>query len=392
MMRVLCFGRFCDAEPGGMQSHVACLLQSLQDKVEFLHLVPSRDARSARFTLGKTPVIRAASWNIDGSLALSPGLIRAAWRQHRAKPFDIVHLHLPDPMSHLASCAIPASVPRVISWHANIVRQKYLLKLYQPWQDHLLRQAAAIVVATPEHLRADALSAPGILKKSHVIPYGVDLSNFAKPHPLTQTLREKYPGPRIFALGRHVSYKGFDVLLEAMSLLPDDVQLLLGGTGPLTQELRQQAEAPDIVRRVHFLGKIPQSELPACYQACDVFCLPSVTQAEAFGIVQLEAMAAGKPVVNTNLDNGVNFVNQDGVTGLTVPPGNPQALAAALRTLLQDKPQRLRLGANAQARAEREFSLEAMAERTHALYAGLSKRQDSARNDAVEMATIHAKK
>jgi rhamnosyl/mannosyltransferase len=156
-----------------------------------------------------------------------------------------------------------------------------------------------------------------------------------------------------------------------MSLMPDDVQLFLGGVGPLTQDLQQQAEALGIARRVHFLGKILETELPAYYQACDLFCLPSVTQAEAFGIVQVEAMAAGKPVVNTNLGNGVNFVTQDGVTGLTVPPNNSRALAAALQILLQNPTQRLQLGANGRARAESEFSLETMKDRTYALYAEL---------------------
>ena len=369
--RVLCFGRFCDAEPGGIQSHVASLLTVLEDKVDFLNLVPSRDVSSARFTLGKVPVIRTASWNIDGSLALSPGLIRAAWQQQRATPFDIVHLHLPDPMSHLASFAIPASVPRIITWHADIVRQKHLLKLYQPWQNRLLQQAAAIIVATPEHLRSQALSATGIRGKVHIIPYGFDLSAFAKPHPLAQTLREKYPGQRIFSLGRHVSYKGFDVLLEAISRMAGEIQLLLGGTGPLTHTLQQQAEALGIAQRIHFLGKIPEADLPAYYQACEVFCLPSVTRAEAFGIVQMEAMAAGKPVVNTNLGNGVNFVSPDGITGLTVPPHDSRALAAALQTLLQDNPARQQFGANAQTRVKQEFSLEVMDERIYTLYASL---------------------
>ena len=368
-LRVLCFGRFCDDEPGGIQSHVAHLLSALQDEVEFVNLVPSRDTRSARFELGKVPVIRTRSWNIDGSLALSPGLMLETWRQHRARPFDIVHLHLPDPMSHLASFAIPASVPRIITWHADIVRQKQLLKLYQPWQNRLLRGAAAIIVATPEHLRSSAINQDGIREKVHVIPFGLDLSLFTQPHPQAETLREKYPGYRVFALGRHVSYKGFDVLLQAMSRLPDDAQLILGGTGPLTRELRQQAKTQGIAARVHFIGKIPAAELPAYYQSCDVFCLPSVTQAEAFGIVQVEAMSAGKPVVNTTLGTGVNFVSQDGVTGLTVPPNHPVALAAALQTLRQDPQKRQQFGAGAQARAEREFSLAAMGERIYAVYA-----------------------
>jgi rhamnosyl/mannosyltransferase len=368
-MRVLCFGRFCDDLPGGIQSHVACLLRSLRGHVEFLNLAPSRDMKSARFVMEGAPVIRTRGWNVDGSLALSPALVREAWRQHRANPFDLAHLHFPDPMSHLASMALPAQIPRIISWHADIVRQKHLLRLYRPWQQRILRQAAAIIVATPAHLQCSAsLAAPGIREKVHVIPYGCDLSAFAQPNAHVREIREKYPGRLVFALGRHVGYKGFDVLLEAMALLEPGIRLLLGGTGPLTANLRQQAKTLGIDQRAHFLGQIPAEWLPAYYQACDVFCLPSVNQAEAFGIVQVEAMAAGKAIINTDLGNGVNFVSQNNRTGLTVPPGNAPALAEGLRTLLRDESRRLELGMNARERANREFSIKTMGERILALY------------------------
>jgi rhamnosyl/mannosyltransferase len=371
-MRILCFGRFCDHLPGGIQSQVASLLSSLEKDVAFVNLVPSRDGRSARFMLGAVPVIRAAGWNLDGSLALSPGLIQAAWREHRQRPFDLIHLNFPDPMSHLASLILPARVPRVITWHADIVRQRHLLWLYRPWERRILRQAAAIIAATPAHL-ADSpiLAAPGIREKVEIIPYGFDQERFCRPHPETAELKARFPGRRIFTLGRHVAYKGFATLLEAMPAIldaQDDTHLILGGSGPLSGELERMTQDTGLTGRVHCVGPIPDARLPAYYQCCDLFCLPSVTRAEAFGIVQVEAMAAGKPIVNTMLDNGVNFVAPQNVAALTVPPGDPAALARAILCLLQDVALRRKLGENARQRAAREFSLEAMRERTLALY------------------------
>ncbi|MDR3323592.1 MAG: glycosyltransferase [Zoogloeaceae bacterium] len=373
-MRVLCFGRFCDEQPGGIQSHVLSLLESLRAEVDFLNLVPSRNFQRQRFTRAGTPVVRTAGWDVDGSLVLSPGLALEAWRQHRARPFDLVHLHFPDPMSHLASLVIPARVPRVITWHAEIVRQQYLLKLYRPWQNRGLRRAGAIIVAAPENRRASPdLLLPGIPDKVRVIPFGFDLTRFAQPDAETLAgaarLRAAHPGKKlVFALGRHVSYKGFDVLIQALAGLGPDVRLLLGGEGPLRPTLERQATRLGLQDRVCFLGRIPEARLAAHYQACDVFCLPSVTKAEAFGIVQLEAMAAGRPVVSTRLGNGVDFVNQEGKTGLTVPPGNVAALTAALAALLAREDWRKELGRAAQRRALSEFQRERMAASTLALY------------------------
>jgi rhamnosyl/mannosyltransferase len=306
---------------------------------------------------------------VDGSLSLSPGLLLEARRLHRAQPFDLIHLHFPDPMSHLASLVLPAGVPRIITWHADIVRQRALLKLYRPWQTRILRQARRIIVATPGHVDASpVLSLPEIRARTRVIPFGIDPERFAAPAPQAARLRAAYPGKRIFALGRHVPYKGFDVLLRALARLDPEVRLLLGGEGPLTPSLKQLAADLGVSGRVRFLGRIPESELPAHYQACDVFCLPSVTRAEAFGIVQLEAMAAGRPVVGTRLGNGVDFVNRDGETGLTVPPGDVDSLARALQVLLTREALRQELGARAQQRVGAEFRKERMAGQTLALY------------------------
>lgn len=368
-LRVLCFGRFYDEVPGGMQRHVEHLFASLAGEVDFVHLVPSRNRHGARFLLQGVPVVRTPSFNLDGSLALSPQLVVQARRMHREQPFDLVHLHFPDPMSHLASLAIPARVPRIITWHADVTRHRALLAFYRPLLQHALRSTAAIIVPTTSHVGASAelsnLADPAGVR---VVPFGFDLDRFNHDHPLARTLKERFPGPLILALGRHVYYKGFDVLIDAMRSIKPPTRLIIGGTGPLTESWKALAHSLGVADRVHFTGMIDEADLPAWYQACDVFCLPAVSPAEAFGIVQVEAMASRKAVVSTRLNNGVDFVNQDGITGLTVPPSDSQALARALNRLLDDPDLRTRMGEAGRQRALNEFSLAAMGANTLAVY------------------------
>lgn len=368
-MRVLCFGRFYDEIPGGMQRHVEHLFRALKGKVEFVHLVPSRNRHSSRAEVEGFPLIRCASLNVDGSLALSPSLIWEARRLHRQYRFDLVHLHFPDPMSHLASMAIPAHIPRVISWHADIIRHRRLLSVYGPMLTRAVQSADAITVASPLHISGSPiLSKDARPEQLHVIPYGFDLARFEASPAAVARIQQRFPGPRLFALGRHVYYKGFDRLIRAMTRLPPDTQLIIGGIGPLTESWRALAAELGVGERVHFVGLIDDAELAAWYTACDVFCLPAISEAEAFGIVQVEAMACARPVVSTSLNSGVSVVNRHEETGLLVPPDDVEALAAAIARLLADESLRQRLGSQARAHALKEFSLEAMGERTLAVF------------------------
>jgi len=170
----------------------------------------------------------------------------------------------------------------------------------------------------------------------------------------------------VLAVGRLVYYKGFEVLIEAMAKV--DGRLLLIGDGPLRAKLEGLAAALGIADRVVFLGALQNRETVPFYHAADVFALPSIARSEAFGIVQIEAMAAGTPVVNTALDSGVPFVSRHEVTGLTVPPRDPDALSAALNRLLQDDQLRAGYGKAARLRARTHFSLEAMTSQTRRIY------------------------
>jgi rhamnosyl/mannosyltransferase len=304
--------------------------------------------------------------------------ILKALAMHRKEPFDVVHLHLPNPLAHLASVMLPKSVKRVITWHSDIVKQKRLLSIYLPFLRRFTSSADALIAATPAHFTSSTqIPSDYPLNKRHVIPYGRDFTDLVLSTATTQrcnavkvNAKQVFAaGKIIFALGRHVYYKGFDVLIEAMQHV--DAQLILGGDGPLRAELQQQTERLGIVHKVSFTGSIPEEDLATYFNACDVFCLPSVEQSEAFGLVQLEAMACGKPVVCTQLNNGVNVVNQAGVTGLAVPVRDTVALAEALNKLLSDDALRSKLGVQAKAHAVSGYSLLAMSNSHFSLYQSL---------------------
>ena len=203
-----------------------------------------------------------------------------------------------------------------------------------------------------------------------MIPFGIDVERLDATPAVTARAAQivtEHPGPRLLFIGRLVPYKGVDVLIDAMASVPGATAFILGD-GPLRGELEARAAASGVAGRVQFLGALPDAEVVAHLHACDVFVLPSVSRQETFGVAQLEAMACGRPVVSTDLETGVPWVNQHEVTGLVVPPGNSERLSDALGTLLSDEALRNRLGKAARERVEREFTTERMAQRTVSLY------------------------
>jgi glycosyltransferase involved in cell wall biosynthesis len=373
-MRVLHFGKYW-RQDGGIETHVKTLCRGLTGMGgEVVNLVSSLDKTPSDFITDGYRVVEVPTLGIHFSTSISPAMVAAARRLHQEKPFDVVHLHFPDPMSHLAAMLLPRSIPRVISWHSDIVKQKQLLKLYRPWQYRQIIQSAAIIVPTAAHFSSSTqIPASYPLVKRHIIPYGLDYTLHANANAVAdaaQAIRNRTNGRFVvFALGRHVGYKGFDVLLEALQ--HTDAYLVLGGDGPLRGMLQAQAQKLGIADRVWFSGRLSAADMAACYQACDVFCLPSVSTNEAFGLVQLEAMACGKPVICTQLNNGVNAVNPHGITGLTVPAKDARALAQAIKTLQFDQALRIKLGQQARSHALDNYSMRVMSTQHIQLYQAL---------------------
>lgn len=373
MLNVLCFGRLYGASLGGVERHVQSLIEGLAGRVRFVDLVPSRDGRFHEHRIAGNPAYELPILGTIASAPLCPSMPLWARRLHREQRFDLVHLHFPDPTSHLAALALPTSLPVVISWHSDIVRQKRLRMLYRPFESRILRRAAAIVVATPRHYTSSTvLRSASIEHKLSVVPYGMDFARFDAPPAGAEEIRRRHGTRLVFALGRHVYYKGFEYLIEAMARVPN-ARLLLGSDGPLTPALRAQAAALGLGDRVVFLGRVPEDELSAYYHAADVFCLPSVEPAEAFGLAQAEAMACGRPVVCCELNNGVTYVNRHGETGLVVSPRDAASLAAALRELLDNPQRREQMGKAAAQRLRAEFTIAAQCDGMMKVYERVSR-------------------
>jgi rhamnosyl/mannosyltransferase len=163
-----------------------------------------------------------------------------------------------------------------------------------------------------------------------------------------------------------VPYKGLDVLLRAMVQVPATAVLI--GDGPQRRTLEALSRDLGIESKVVFAGETSEADLVAWYHACDLFVLPSITRAEAFGVVQTEAMACGKPVVSTSVPTGVPWVNRHGYTGLVVPPADSAALAAALNQLAHDAPLCMQMGERGRALVRDEFNADRMSARTIDLY------------------------
>jgi rhamnosyl/mannosyltransferase len=281
--------------------------------------------------------------------------------------YDIIHIHHPDPMSCLALYLSGYKGPVILHWHSDILKQGVLLKFYQPLQSWLIRRASTIVGTTPLYLKASPFLQKA-QQKTVVIPIGI-------PEPIRQKelaaeIRAKYKGKKIiFALGRMVKYKGFAYLIKAAHQLDDDCIILIGGKGPLHNKLQALIETEGVDKRVKLIGFIKGEELPAYYEACDLFCLSSIMKTEAFAIAQVEAMSFGKPVVATRIPgSGVSWVNADGISGLNVEPKDSGALADAIQRILTDEELYGQLSVGARRRYETTFTQEKMVERCLQLY------------------------
>jgi rhamnosyl/mannosyltransferase len=222
------------------------------------------------------------------------------------------------------------------------------------------RRARRFVVSSPPLVEHAAALAP-YRSRVRVIPFGIDPAPWRQP-----VTGDAAAEPFVLFAGRHVDYKGVDVLLRALA--GSAGRAVIVGDGPRRAAWEALSRELGLTARVTFTGEVPDAELRRLMQTCTALVLPSVTRAEAFGYVQLEAMAAAKPVISTDVPSGVSWVNQDGRTGLVVPAGDAAALGRAVATLLADPLLASRLGGAGRARVEAEFTLERLRERLRAFY------------------------
>lgn len=310
-------------------------------------------------------VICLKAWKKIAATMIAPKMV--SWLRKHRNEYDIIHVHHPDPMACLALRLSGYRGRVILHWHSDILKQKVLLRFYQPLQRWLIRRADTIIGTTPVYMKKSPCLQK-VQEKMTVVPIGIDPVRFDPD--FAERWELSYPGKKIvLSIGRLVPYKGFDSLIAAATLLGPDYQVLIIGDGPERERLQALAQSAPEPGRARLLGYVEDSKTYALLAACDVFVLSSVMKTEAFGIVQIEAMSLGKPVVATNIpESGVPWVNADGVSGLNVPVGDPGALAGAIRRICENPDLYSSLSRGARGRFTDEFTLDQMIDRTINIY------------------------
>ena len=379
---------------GGIENHVQLLAQGQAAAGHDVTVLVTNPAgpRTTVATENGVAVIRAGRLATVASTPLSLALPYQLLRQCP----DVVHLHYPYPVGEVCQWLLSRGRVTVLSYHADIVRQASILRIYKPVLRRVLRWVDAIVIGSPP-MRGGAFLGEHQAKLS-LIPYGISLDRFrAEPgeadlarlraqlaaafpsaattsaaEPVSEDAAPSVHAPRSSApplllfVGRLRYYKGLDWLIRALPQIA--ARLVVVGIGPMAAEWKALAAQEGVADRIAWLGETPDADLPALYHLADLFVLPASQASEAFGLVQVEAMAAGVPCVCTELGTGTSYVNQDGITGRVVPPRDPAALAAAINDLLADPTRRAEMSTAARARVAAEFDLDVMVKRVMALY------------------------
>lgn len=289
---------------------------------------------------------------------------------------DIAHLHAPYPIGEACNLYFGRAGKTVMTWHSDIVRQKTLLRVYAPVLRRVIAKADRIIPTSEAYARTSPWL-KDVLDKCRVVPYGIDIAHFQQTSPALEqqarALRDTWSQRAgmthpllLLCVGQLRYYKSFDTLIRALPQMPN-VIVAIAGTGPMREAWEALATSLGVEQRVTFLGQMGQDDLPACYHAADVFVLPSNSRAEAFGIVNLEAMARGLPLITTEVGSATSWVNENTVTGLVVPPMDSNALAKAVE-MLRDDELRRRMGQAARRRVEAHFTRVMMVEGVDAVY------------------------
>lgn len=273
---------------------------------------------------------------------------------------DIVIFHYPNPF--VASLLLPMLQKKtklIVYWHLDIVKQKLLGKIFRGQTESICRRANKIIATSPNYVEGSYFLSK-YKEKVVVIPSCIRPDKMIDNEDTVKKvmeLRKLYKDKTLcFAVGRHVPYKGMEYLIKASKYLDDSFAILIGGKGELTEYLKELAKDD---RKIHFLGRVPDEDMVAYYKACDIFCFPSITKNEAFGLSLAEAMYYGKPTVTFTIPgSGVNFVSLNGVTGIECPNRDYKAYAEALKKLSQNVNLRNKLGQNALDRSSSMFLFE----------------------------------
>ncbi len=409
-LRICHLGKFYPPAPGGVEVHVQTLARAqarLGADVRVI-CVNHRNAGSTDVTwqlLGSTPTVEESDRGVRvtrlgrhatvSRLDICPSLPRALLSL-RDEGVDVVHVHTPNPTMFLALAALPPFPKLVITHHSDIIKQRVLGRAFAPLERRVHQQSSLVLSGSEAYIGGSPVL-QRLGAKVQALPFGLDLGPLLEPSASARSWESRLRGelgqPLWLAVGRLVYYKGLATAIDALAELPG--RLLIVGTGPLERDLRARAVARGVADRINWVGYADPDKLVGAYRAATALWFPSNARSEGFGLVQVEAMASGCPVINTAIPHsGVAWVSRHDDTGLTIPVGDSASLAAASRRLLDEPGLRDRLAARAVERARSEFDDVVMAERSLELYAqlgqGPARRTAWGRGRAVKRAPVPA--
>jgi len=369
MANVTHFGKYYFPDAGGIESVTISLARGAAAHGYTVSVVCFNKTPAAiQEVIDGVRVLRAPIWKMIASQPL--GIKYFLLCLMAAKNSDVIHLHVPNMLGALCALFISKKLRLIVHWHSDVINKGLLGKIFRPLESVLLRRADCIVATSQVY--ADASETLRYYKdKITVVPIGVpDTKHAGADSDLPTSIDAQIYGKKIIlAVGRLVAYKGFKILINAAKHLSDDAVVVIVGGGPLQQELQQEIERADAKDRVVLAGRLNDAALHTLYKRALLYCLPSTYRAEAFGVVLLEAMTYGLPIVATDIPgSGVPWVNQHGTSGFNVPVGDPVALADACNQILASPELRARLSDGARQRFAAEFTEEVSVKRIMLIY------------------------
>jgi glycosyltransferase involved in cell wall biosynthesis len=357
---VLHIGKFYPPHRGGVENHLQHLVSHQSGHMSVEVVVANDRPVTKTECMDGAQITRVACFGSVASLPICPTL---PWKL-TGRSESIVHLHVPNPWAVQSYLMSGHKGKLVVTHHADTLGRRQLRKLVDPFVQRTMERAEAIIVTSKRYLESSEELA-NFRSKCRVVPLGINAEPFhVQVAAEIRAIRERYGNHIVLAVGRLVYYKGFEFLLEAMQDI--NATLLLIGSGPAHTALQSAVKRFGVADKAHLLG--PVDDLVPYYKAATMLVLPSVSRAESFGMVQVEAMLAGIPVINTEIDSGAPEVSINGETGITVPPKDAVALAGAIRKLLECPALCARYGQAGTLRAQREYSAKRMAESTFSVY------------------------
>lgn len=271
---------------------------------------------------------------------------------------DLIIFHYPNPFvaALLLGELRKSKAKLIIYWHLDIIRQKFLKKFFNLQNKQLLKKAYKVIATSPNYIEGSEWL-QSVREKCIVVPNCINVERMEITPEIkkrAEKIRKENEGKTIcVAVGRHTEYKGFSYLIQASKLLDDTFQIYITGKGELTEELHREANGD---KKIVFTGRIDDEELKALIYACDIFCFPSITKNEAFGLALAESMYYEKPAVTFTIDgSGVNYVSLSGVTGLEVENKNINKYAEAMMELAKNSEMREKYGKSARKRVVKKF-------------------------------------